>query len=252
MNIENNNSFFIENKLNFGYCTNILFALFYLETDIRRLLNKDLSNFKVIYFIEYMKINFIDLLNQKKSIVENDLVRLKEIISILGWCDKINSNMNLEYFFIFLMKALDNLDNNFCNHQNIIKINLENDGEYKLNKKLIEWINKNLEILNLKNIPDMIPIFINHNNINSKLDIQKKIIPFKNKNSYHHEWIIHSIICYDNVHYYTIFSKNPNIKKWYIFNENKIPCIESINLNDKTIVENIKKDCRLIIYRLLI
>ncbi len=130
---------------------------------------------------------------------------------------------------------------------------------------------KALDIKNIMNIPQIMALGINRfqnvadkegnfkivrNNID--IFIQKKISPFKNQNELNRrEWIFQAAICHkgdtlENGHYYCLIRDDSKDNDYYyLFNDLTIPSLVQVSMSDKTVTDQIKKDCVFLIYHYL-
>lgn len=116
---------------------------------------------------------------------------------------------------------------------------------------------KCLNTYNIMNIPYIMCMSINRF-LNGKdrnttdVIIQKKINPLSNHTlSFQYEWEFHAAICHigntpKSGHYYTLLVHD---KKYYIFDDLKIPSIYEVDMSDKKITDKIKKECIFLIYK---
>lgn len=117
-----------------------------------------------------------------------------------------------------------------------------------------------LNTYNITNIPTVLPFSINRfdsfgKRNDTKVIIQKKIvINIQYEQLEKHYWIFQSAICHrgDSVksgHYYTLLNCNG---KYYIFDDLSTPSMVAIDMANQKIVDIIKKECVLLIYRYLL
>ena len=124
-------------------------------------------------------------------------------------------------------------------------------------KKVIKSV-KGLNIYKIVNVPTFIALSLNRFNnnvgkrIETKIDIQKRI-------KLHHiadgnnglRWKIHSVICHrgdtpKNGHYYCVLFASDNT--WLLFDDQSIPCLKEIQIQDSEISETIKREIVFVIY----
>jgi len=106
--------FTVDNAGNTCYIDSLLMGLFYHNTHIERLLNKDIKNTLGLYIQEYIKENFINLVRKNKSVVASDMEMFRILVFQAGW--RKNSNLpdeemnqqDVNEFYIFLMDILEN------------------------------------------------------------------------------------------------------------------------------------------------
>jgi uncharacterized UBP type Zn finger protein len=111
----------------------------------------------------------------------------------------------------------------------------------------------------ITNIPIIVALYINRFSSNGcrkdvNILIQKKIKLFKTvyENENVVKWIFHAAICHvgstnKSGHYYTLLIKN---KDWYIFDDQQIPCLKKIEMNDKKLSSKVRKECVFLLYKL--
>lgn len=160
-----------------------------------------------------------------------------------------------------------------------ISFNLDDSSKaYSIKNLLSEWFDTNpkdiptgcqgkntTEVKYAKNIPFIISLEINRFKNTTKntaqVDIKKKIkMKFKMNTDEKMEmkwlynnvrWLFHAVICHtgDSIetgHYYALLSCG---EKWLLFDNSMIPCIKEIRTTDSQIVDKIKRECVLVIYR---
>lgn len=271
-------SFFVENAGNTCYIDSLLVALFYPFSSIDTLLQKDIANFNAIYLQEYIKIHMIDNMRENKSVSSDSMEMIRNLCFNNGWMyeaitsiDDYMEQQDVNEFFIFLMNMFDNemikIKSNVMDSSNNKSVEQEEiipfipfsipEGKTQISIKDLLHNNCFENTLHITNVPNIIAMSINRftnegtrNNIN--IDIQKKIKPFANRSMINnHEWIFHAAVCHKGEtiklgHYYTLLCIN---NKWYIFDDLNIPCVREVNMTDKEVTTEIRKDCVFIIYR---
>lgn len=106
--------FTIDNAGNTCYIDSLLMGLFYHNTHIERLLNKDIKNALGLYIQEYIKENFINIVRKNKSVVASDMEMFRILIFQAGWRknsilpDEDINQQDVNEFYIFLMDILEN------------------------------------------------------------------------------------------------------------------------------------------------
>ena len=249
-------SFIIENHINLSYIDTMLMSLFYINTnnDMNDILSNQnkIKKIEYIYLQEMIECNFIGSIKNGKSILIETINELIIYMHICGWFYlrpvEILNECKIELFYDFIVKIY-----NIClieikikNTNNIINntyvtFDIYNDTSIK--KEYIKWIQQ-YEIINL---PKILPILINRNEMNIKLDIQKKI------KINIHIWTIHSIICFDGDKYYSILY---DCFKWYLYDKIIINTANSTNINylkcvymsDNNLIHKIMTESIFIIY----
>jgi len=182
----------------------------------------------------------------------------------------------------FTFTNADNKSEEVIEKMPFIPLSLPNEKKAKIADLLNDWLYHNKAIVSrningqiqqvealvtygIRNIPEFFVLSINrfsmdeHNRYirnNCDVMIQKKIKPFKhsgNADSRDIEWKFHAAVCHKgnsptSGHYYTLMfmadKKNPNEKKWYIFDDQRepgVPSIELVSMEDKYITSKIKK-----------
>ena len=115
-----------------------------------------------------------------------------------------------------------------------------------------------LNTYNIVNHPNIMAISINRfANINERnncsIIIQKKINFVINSSLFNNPvWAFHAAICHvgDNIksgHYYSLIQNNDG--NFYIFDDQKIPCLYHVDMSDPSTTRLIKKDVVFIIYK---
>lgn len=244
--------FLIENAGNTCYIDSLLVGLYLNKSILDNTLKNNINNVVGMYLQEYIKHNFLNRIRNGKSVTGDIVETIRVLLINCGW-DILFNQSPINDFYNFFSDLLEINKINLLNKDSIryIQHNLNEDISVK------DIVNKWIKHHNfMTNTPALVPIFINRfendtKNINQVV-IQKKICPLLNKSligSY--EWIFHSAICHKgsnikNGHYYTLIKINT---KWYIFDNKHIPSLREISMSDEKIVENIKRDCVLIMYR---
>ena len=268
-------SFIVEDGLNTSYIDSLLIALFYTQTHLQNMLFQQPQDSKFVYLQELILNNFVNKIKKNYSIESSIINEIRNYSFVCDWKKNtynLTGLFNVVDYFEFLTKGFDynNLE------IDIIEINrtkefmkqlvipyIEVVPKYDTNiKDLIDdWKNKIIRSnnkfisYNFKEIPLMIPIYINRKEINgsinvNKVDIYKKV-KFKGKrvNLINDcEWNIHSIICHSSSgggNYYSLIKNN---NEWNIFSNNKIPSLSSFDMKNVNMCNKIKQECVLILY----
>jgi len=276
--MNNKISFVIQESNNTSYIDSLLIGLFYKSTNLRDYLSEEPKQIKFYYLQDLIMTNFITNIMKGYSIDTTIINEIRNYSIICGWkngygitdlfdivdyltfilsglsintinleiinINTINSKDDIieynEKYIIIKLDNDDNYSNNYSNKEYDLRILLE-----KWKSSLINSTNPNIiKSYRFKEIPKLIPIFIERNNNNYKIDIKKRIS--FNDMDY---WTIHSIICYSNYqngHYYTLFKGNCN--EWFIFDNLKIPSISEIDIKNELVSSKIKQECVLIFY----
>jgi ubiquitin C-terminal hydrolase len=124
-----------------------------------------------------------------------------------------------------------------------------------------------LDVNHIVNSPSILALSINRfqNRIeNGKIvirrnstgvDIQRKISPFHNKHTVNkHEWIFHAAVCHrgdtiNSGHYYSILTRG---EEYYVFDDLNTPCLTLVGMENPEVTNIIKRECILLIYRLIV
>jgi hypothetical protein len=153
-----------------------------------------------------------------------------------------------------------------------------------INSKIYSPDESIIQCYKLNDIPQFITLYIDRTNkkyddfdknednidynldykIDYKIDIMKKIKFFgiNDQTQNFIKWRIHSIICKNNKsdksdksdksnksgHYYSLLTTSDN--KWLLFDDNNIPSINNINIDDDDIKEKIMSEVEILIYTL--
>lgn len=106
--------FTFDNAGNTCYIDSLLMGLFYHNTHLERLLNKDIKIALGLYIQEYIKENIINIVRKNKSIVASDMEMFRILVFQAGWRKNSNSQdeeinqQDVNEFYIFLMEILEN------------------------------------------------------------------------------------------------------------------------------------------------
>ena len=208
----------------------LIVALLHTESISTTILNKITLNSLLIYFQEFIKYKILNLAISKYN---------KDACTLI--CTKLGlDNENVQNIYSFLLDIFDmdkiQIDNNkFCN---VIPLSTR---EYKysvtIKKMLYDWLNNK----NVLNIPQFICIdIIRHENI--YVDIQRKIT-LGTRNT----WTFYSAVCNNNDKYYTLLYKD---NEWFIHDIVKDCQLYNVKMDDKLLVDTIKRECIFVIYKL--
>ena len=171
-----------------------------------------------------------------------------------GWLDyeTICNNQNINVFYNFIAETLiapiklqknDN-DNEIDNIYSIdINLNENSDKIILLKDAYSNWLNTNKKMI--INIPHILPFYINRNNNKNKINIQRRIKLDPNDMDNTVDWIFHSAICLNDEHYYTLLQ---NCGKWYIYDNNNVPCIYEVKMKDVEIINKVMTEVVMIFY----
>lgn len=106
--------FTVDNAGNTCYIDSLLMGLFYHNSHLDRLLNKDVKNTYAIYIQEYIKENFVKPVRNNKSVTASDIDMLRTLIFHSGWRknsilpDEETNQQDVNEFYIFLMEMFEN------------------------------------------------------------------------------------------------------------------------------------------------
>lgn len=265
--------FIVENAGNTCYMDSLLMALFYVPSNIDMMLNKDIKNTMALYLQEYIKINFVNTVRDNKSVTADMIEMLRVLCVENGWKglndDEYIMQQDVNEFYTFIMNLFEctliDIQRETITNQNpneilpFIPLSIpEGITHITIKDMLHNWLYDNGLNNNIVNIPNIIALSINRfrNNgtrINTDIIIQKKIVPTIKKMLMNNiEWIFHALICHKgetpkNGHYYSLLY---NSTKWYLFDDQQIPCLMEVSMTDSNITEMIKKECVFVIYRL--
>ena len=239
-------SFIVENAVNTCYIDSILMGLFYQNSNIDKLLEKELrsKNGTIIYLQEYIKQKFVLPVRQNKSVLKDDIEMIKTLSFQLGWknqdYEEYIKQQDANEYYCFLMDLFENSQIEISNSNINIGKSIpfiplylpENIDKINVNTMLQNWLQDKNTLLqpiteaegvkyNITNVPMIFPLLINRFNnkgtrIQTEVIIQKKINPFIKKTVVNmYEWILHSAICHtgdtlSSGHYYTLLSFNNN------------------------------------------
>jgi len=249
--------FIIEQCHNGSYINALIMALFYIPSRIEYLLNSDPKQSIHYYLQQLIKIKYIDVARKNQSVITESVNEIRNYSHLCGWqeLDKLLDMHDIITYFTFLMNCFNGTTIQTLNNQDksfTIKINIPKaDKELTIKEIVNKWNNENI----LLNAPTLLSIHINRfdldNKVNTKINIQKKIKITDSILNMSNEWVFHAIICHsgDSLktgHYYSIIT---NGNKWFMFNDESWPCIKEIRMDNLDIVNKIKQECVLIIYR---
>lgn len=134
--------FIIENAINTCYIDSILVALFYQNSLIDKLLEKEINskNGMIIYLQEYIKEKFVNIIRQNKSVMQDDMNMIRTLCFELNWRDgnheEFINQQDANEFYCFLMELFENTQIEIT--RQIICEKTQEDNEFI--KKLIPFI----------------------------------------------------------------------------------------------------------------
>jgi len=253
--------FIIEDGYNTSYIDSLFMGLFYtpslIENIILNTVPKKIDN---IYLQEIIKDKFVDIIKNGKSVLFDTINEIRNIFFMYGWLDydTICNNQPVNNFYNFIadtfvlsikIQKKDNVNNDDLvsdyNNMYCININLneKSDNMISLKDVYLKWLQQ--EQIMITNIPHILPFYINRNNNENKINIQRRIKLDPNDNDNTLDWLFHSAICLKDDHYYTLLQ---NCGKWFIYDNNNIPCINEVKMNDIEIINKIMTEVVMIFY----
>ena len=249
-------NFIIEDGYNTSYIDSLLMGLFYTPSLIENIfLNTVPKKLDNIYLQEIIKDKFVDIIKNGKSVLFDTINEIRNIFFMYGWLDyeTICNNQNINVFYNFIAETLitpiklqknDDTDSNI-DHTYYIDINLneESDKIILLKDVYNNWLTTNKKMI--INIPHILPFYINRNNNKNKINIQRRIKLDPSDNDNILDWIFHSAICLNDDHYYTLLQ---NCGQWFIYDNNNVPCIHEVKMNDIEIINKIMTEVVMIFY----
>jgi len=264
--------FKVDDGLNTSYIDALLVALFYKPSPATNMLNTIPENASFLYLQEQIKIDFVEKIKQNYSIESRVLNQIRNYSVLCGW-KRNDSLINIielfnvvDYYKFFALGVgcglinFESSDANDANITNTIIRLVPTQQETNIRKLLDDWIYNNLlkkstqTKYHFKEIPTLIPIHIDRSNLNSSVDIMKKI-KFCNNNNSNQEnlsWTIHSIVCFSNSsvrYYYSLINYDANT--WLIYDNTKIPSLIKVDIKNDIYLQNkIKLECVFVIYKI--
>lgn len=255
--VENNNT---------SYIDSLLVGLFYSGSVIySKLLESNQKDDRFGYLQEKIKYNFIEKLKKNISVSFENINNIRNYLvfytnmKITKQYDSKESELlcecDVSCLYDFLVRNLSDCPiidfPNISNERKqiyTININLDNfkNSITSINDLISDWKKEN-NIIRISNIPFVIGIKIDRSKKSPLIDISEKIrLNNKSDDLGNIKWTIHSVICMSKMHYYTLFI---NVYKWYIFDNNNIPCIKEVNMSDTSLIKKIKSESVFIIYQ---
>ena len=138
-------------------------------------------------------------------------------------------------------------------YDNISELKRKDNTKEGNQEKMVNELNTYM----ITNLPYLLCLAINRFNnqgirIETDVIIQKKISPYNKDLINTNKWDFHAAICHKGLtnksgHYYTLLASN---HKWYIFDDQEIPCMYEVKMDDKEVTNMIKKECVFLLYRL--
>jgi hypothetical protein len=254
-------NYIIEDGFNTSYIDSLLMALFYTPSIIEKIfLIDNPKKTDNIYLQEIIKNKFLEPIRDGKSILSDTINEMRNNIFIYGWLDydTICDNQDVINFYTFISELLIspikiqynkyNEDTYYIditkiiNNNEMIINNIDNNEMISIKDCYNNWLDNEIRIIN---IPPILPFYINRNNNKIKINIQKRIKLDPTDNSYSLDWIFHSAICLKDCHYYTLMQ---NCGKWFLYDNQFIPCIKEIKMNDKEIINMIMEEVVIVFY----
>ena len=233
----------IEDGYNTSYIDSLIISLFYKTSTFNFFINSQPKDIN-IYYLQELFNKIIDLLKSNYIISSESINEIRNYSIYCGW-QKDNNIINLfpvSEYYKFLIDKFNikyiQVSNTLIPYIDIHFDNNNNDSN-GLNLNIL------LEKYEINDENNIIPIHINRNNFNIKIDIMKKIKLTNNKIA-----VFHSVICYSNInpHYYSIITDYN--KDWYIHDSTIKPSINKItDIKDINISNKIKNECVMIFYK---
>jgi len=252
--INNMYNFIVEDGYNTSYMDSLFMGLFYTPSLIENIiLNNIPKKIDNIYLQEIIKDKFVDIIKNGKSVLFDTINEIRNIFVMYRWLDyDIICNpqpVNEFYNFVgdtFLSPIqLQKKGSTVTNNVYYININIDDKSNNILSLKdiYIKWLQN--EQSTIINIPHILPFYISRMNNKNKINIQKRIKLDPNDNDNVLDWTFHSAICLKDDHYYTLLQ---NCGKWFIYDNNNVPCINEVKMNDMDIINKIMLEVVMIFY----
>lgn len=247
----NNESFVICDGYNTSYISSLLMALFYFPSELDNILENECTDKNKMHLQDIIKIYFVNNVRQHISITEEILNEIRNYSYYCGWSGIMNllNLSDINDYYTFIMQSFEIKTMEFKNTVDLhytIKLKLKNKS-HDIHELLYSWLEKNP----MKNAPQIITIYLDRSKQKkSMVDIKKYIQPHKYNVDQHFAnitWEIKSIVCYENIYYSLIH----NLNKWFLSNEKQIPGIREIDIKNKNIIDDTKKNCVLFIYTIM-
>jgi len=248
-----------------GYCTDYLsstlVALFHNTLEgSSAILGVETNNPNTFYIQEMIRMKFIDSLQHNRMIDSRIINRLRVSMYNAGWLHQQNilTKASVEDFYTFLVSGLLNynlefivvdINRNETSNRIVKYIELDDKllSDGNISNGLISWLKNNFKndvIYSFKELPPLIPIFINST---KPVDLMEAIRfgSIGDKLQKIFIWEINSIICLDKKGYYSIIR---NKDDWYYYREGDIPSNKIICMDDPEIVNRIRMEIKLCFY----
>lgn len=195
----------------------------------------------------------------------------QDVSEFYSFLSSLFNNENIKIKKKIISDVYEDIEDNNEESINYIPISIpDNIEKISVKQMLDNWLHHNYVTLNKNNTdircliqyriinsPDLLVLSINrfkHPNIrdNTNVIIQnrlKKITPnFSNTDD---DYVFHAAVCHrgtsvNSGHYYSILNFN---ESFFIFDDLSLPSFYQVSMQDKTVTNEIKKDCVLLIYR---
>lgn len=256
--------------------SSVLMGMFFTPSQYDKLLNKSISSVEGMYIQELIKKGYVENIRNSRSISKKESINLKLIMMKNGWSSlrDWNNRHSCKEIYTFLLNMLEAPLIKMLHHTNIvsdsdmsehtpdlslslsedshdsvrstisiiesncfIKINIKHNGPYNIRKIVEYWIKSNKK--SIQEIPEFFAVYLNRITDNDVI-IPPKIKMDKTK------WKIHAVVC-EGKESYTLLNYNDD---WYICNTNHTPCVTKVRMDDKELIEKLKKESVIIMFSL--
>lgn len=249
-------AFCVEDGYNTSYIDSTLISLFYKPCHLHELLTELPENIKFTYLQDIITTNFIDQIRKNYSISSAFINEIRNYSVLCGWKNglQITNAYNAAEYLVFLLKGFDlspiSIETTSLHSITTNCITLQMSEDSNIKQLLNKWIDTVTQKTQYKfvDLPQLIPISIERLQEGCKIDIMKKIQFQHNKTQNDAKWIVHSLICNNRSHYYSLVYTVYG--DWYLFDNNRMPSIIKIDITETNIVEKIKQECVVVLYRI--
>jgi len=249
-------NFIVEDGYNTSYMDSLFMGLFYTPSLIENIiLNTNPKKIDNVYLQEIIKDKFVDIIKNGKSILSDTINEIRNIFFMYGWLDydTICTHQTVNNFYNFIAEMFvspikiqqncDKIDDTIYNDIYFINIDLneKNENILSLKEVYLKWLEHTQ--YTIINIPPILPFYINRNNNKTKINILRRIKLHSHDNAL--DWLFYSAICLKDDHYYTLIH---NCGKWFIFDNDQIPCLNEVKMNDIDFINKIMTEVVMIFY----